>query len=111
MQQASQAKAGSLLWYQERLGEPLFVGAQLTLREVATHMCEAAMNHNVRQNALDDLLKYFSSLCQPQDSSFPPSTYICFKLLGADPLHDVMYHCCGACGQHVIFCWGDALPC
>lgn len=102
-QHRTQAKQGSLLWYEQRLGEPLFVGAKLTLREVVLHMCEAALQHNIRDTALSALLKYYSALCQPEGSSFPPSTYICLQLIAADSLDDVMYHCCSACGRHV---WG-----
>lgn len=78
----------------------------MTLREVVTHMSEAALHHNVRDTALSALLKYFSNLCQPDDSSLPPSTYFCLKLLGADSLDDVMLHCCNGCSRHV---W-DHLP-
>lgn len=94
-------KEGSLLWYSHRLDDALFEGAEVTLREVVANLCEAALHHNVRDTALDAFLKYFSNLCQPADSTLPPSTYLCFKLLGARTLDDVMYHCCGSCGRHV----------
>lgn len=98
------AKPGSVQWWKEKADTPVSQTgdwASATVIQVAVSLTEAALQHNVRDSAFDEIIKLFKHQCLQPGSLFPPSKYIMVKLLEPASLESSMYHLCIGCGDHV----------
>lgn len=102
--QQNSARPGTVRWWKEKADMPVMEHGpwqSATVRQVAVSLTEAALKHNVRDSAFQDITKVFKQLCTQPGSMFPPSKYIMAQFMEPAPLEAAMYHLCTDCGKHV----------
>lgn len=95
------ARPGSVAWYRQRLDWPISPNSDMTLRQMATYKCEAALQHTQRDVHFDMELKVHKKFCFGPGNIYPPSKHICIRLMEKNNHEKYMYHVCGVCEAHV----------
>ena len=88
------AKAGTAAWYRERLHEPVYAGASLTLLECCYLWLSMKLEGNVRDGQFDREARVMHDIMLPQPNIFPPSFYLFKQIIGCKAVQDFECHCC-----------------
>ena len=88
------AKPGTAAWYRERLHEPVYDGANLTLIECCYLWLSMKLEGNVRDGQFDREARVMHDIMLPQPNIFPPSFYLFRQIIGCESVQDFECHCC-----------------
>lgn len=88
----------SAKFYLERLQEPLFPGARLTLIQMCYALAKAKYDHHLSDTYMDNMLSFLSKRAFPTNNLLPPSLYLLNKCIALpDPTAYEQHVCVNDC--------------
>ena len=88
------AKPGTAAWYRERLHDPVYAGAKLTLIQCCYLWLSMKLEGNVRDGQFDREARVMHDVMLPQPNIFPPSFYLFRQIIGCEGVQDFECHSC-----------------